>query len=383
MSDTPGMINRIASSSSSNISAAWKWIWPRQGATPISQGLDSEMFDRDDYPYSETFVREAIQNTLDARLDPSKPVVISFRFHRAALSHRRQFLEGAITYRKTANLAIPPEWSAGVIDWLTIEDFNAKGLVGDLKGRMSDFWNYWLNFNVSNKDGSGRGGRGIGRVTFLIASRIQAVIGLTRRISDNRMAACGMCVLKAVDEPEGLRSTHAYLASAETGSIYQLHDSLRFHSDLRQAFDLDGYENGTGLALVIPYPHEELTPSGILASAIEHFAPAIVAGSLVVRVNEDVLDEATIDNVAEYVSHLIHSKPIAEDVKRYLALIRAGMSPSPIDIDVPVLGKGLVQLRENSAIKKLQVSSEKGQTVALRISFPMVRNGKADRKSVV
>jgi hypothetical protein len=50
---------------------------------------------------------------------------------------------------------------------------------------------------------------------------------------------------------------------------------------------------------------------------------------LVVRVDDDVLDETTIDNVAEYVSHLIHSKPIAEDVNRYLALIRAGMSPSP------------------------------------------------------
>lgn len=49
----------------------WKWIWPSVGAVPINQGLDTEMFDRLDYPYSETFVREAIQNTLDARLDPS------------------------------------------------------------------------------------------------------------------------------------------------------------------------------------------------------------------------------------------------------------------------------------------------------------------------
>src|SRR5882757_2598845 len=99
MSDTSGMMNRIPQRPSASISSDWKWIWPRQGATPLSQGLDSEMFDRDDYPYSETFVREAIQNTLDARLDPSKPVVISFRFHRAALADRRAFLEGAIAYR--------------------------------------------------------------------------------------------------------------------------------------------------------------------------------------------------------------------------------------------------------------------------------------------
>ncbi|WP_448029074.1 hypothetical protein [Bradyrhizobium liaoningense] len=340
------------------------------------------MFDRDDYPYSETFVREAIQNTLDARLDPAKPVVISFRFHKASLGGRREFLDGAISNRKAANLAVPIEWAANTIDWLTIEDFNARGLSGDLKSRMSDFWNYWLNFNVSNKDGSGRGGRGIGRVTFLIASRVQTVIGLTRRTADNRTAACGMCVLKAIDAPDGLRSTHAYLANNESGSIYQLYDSPEFHSQLRQAFNLDGYENATGLALVIPYPHEELTPSGILASAIEHFAPAILSGGLVVRVDDDQLDQATIDSVAEQVSYLIHSKPIAEDVKRYLQLIRAGMTSSPIDLDVPVLNKGLVQLRQAAAVKKLQLSSEKGQTVALRIVFPMIRNNKAETVSL-
>jgi site-specific DNA-cytosine methylase len=243
-------------------------------------------------------------------------------------------------------------------------------------------WNYWLNFNVSNKDGSGRGGRGIGRVTFLIASRLQAVIGMTRRISDNCKVACGMCVLKAVVEPEGLRSTHAYLASAESNSIYELHGSAKFLSDLQLAFNLDGYDSGTGLALVIPYPHEELTRSGILASAIEHFAPAILSGALVVRVDDDVLDHATIDNVAESVSYLIHSKPIAEDVTRYLSLIRAGMASSVVDIEVPALGKGLVQLRDNPIVKKVQISSEKGQTVALRISFPIVRNGRAEKVSL-
>ncbi len=30
----------------------WSWIWPNVGATPIHQGLDSEMFDRTDYPYA-------------------------------------------------------------------------------------------------------------------------------------------------------------------------------------------------------------------------------------------------------------------------------------------------------------------------------------------
>lgn len=139
----------------------WKWIWPSVGAVPINQGLDTEMFDRTDYPYSETFVREAIQNTLDARLDPSKPVIISFSFHRGRLAGRRQFLESLSGYRAKAKLGWPDDWHRDQITWLVVEDFNSRGLGGDLTSRTSDFWNYWLNFGLSNKDGSGRGGRGI------------------------------------------------------------------------------------------------------------------------------------------------------------------------------------------------------------------------------
>ncbi|MDP1932309.1 MAG: hypothetical protein Q8L60_12715, partial [Gammaproteobacteria bacterium] len=169
----------------------WGWIWPRVGATPVSQNTDSEMFDRMDYPYMETFVREAIQNTLDARLDLERPAVIHFKFHSGSMAALRPFLEGAVSLREAAGLPVPQEWHRDDISWLTIEDFNTKGLDGDLADRSGNFWNYWLNFGLSNKDGHGRGGRGIGRVTFLIASRMQAVVGFTRRKVDGRTAACG------------------------------------------------------------------------------------------------------------------------------------------------------------------------------------------------
>ena len=122
----------------------------------------------------ETFVREAIQNSLDARLDPNKPVYVNFTFHSDSIGPRRPYLEQVIAHRKKAGLEMPHEWSDDHVRWLVVEDFNSKGLCGSLASRTSDFWNYWLNFGLSNKDGSGRGGRGIGRVTFLIASRLQS-----------------------------------------------------------------------------------------------------------------------------------------------------------------------------------------------------------------
>ena len=110
------------------VKKSWNWIWPNVGATPINQGLDSEMFDRSDFPYYETFVREAIQNSLDARLDPTKPVSVNFTFRSDGIGPRRAFLEQVIEHRKSAGLAIPSEWDNGYVRWLLVEDFNSRGL---------------------------------------------------------------------------------------------------------------------------------------------------------------------------------------------------------------------------------------------------------------
>ena len=356
----------------------FSWIWPAVGATPINQGLDSEMFDRVDYPYTETFVREAIQNSLDARLDPTKPVFIRFSFHEEKLGKRAKFLKQAIEHRRAAGLPVPAAWDQGKISWITVQDSNTKGLLGDLADRKGDFWGYWLNFGLSNKTGTGRGGRGIGRVTFLIASKMHAVLGLTRRSTDNALAGSGMCVLKADLYDSTFRSTHAYLASSECGSIYDLHDTEEFHSQLEEAFALKSYtqEPGeTGLSLVIPYPHDELEENGILAAAVDHFAPAILNGTLIVEVGVDRLDRDSIVNVAPCVKEHIKSKAVAGGVKRYLNLIDCALKGVPASIDLPGASAKLADHRDSDVAINLRSALANGNNVIFDIAFPMTKNG--------
>lgn len=358
---------------------SWSWIWPNVGATPIHQGLDSEMFDRTDYPYSETFVREAIQNSLDARLDPAKPVVVNFAFHSDGIGPRRPFLEQVMNHRKKAGLEIPSEWTNGNVRWLVVEDFNSKGLGGDLGRRVSDFWNYWLNFGLSNKDGSGRGGRGIGRVTFLIASRLQSVIGYTRRSEDSSSAICGMAVLRAQEDGHDLKSTHAYLAEAEDGNIYVLHNSTEFQNRTRSAFAFTGYngEYQSGLGLAILYPHAELKAGSILAAAIENFAPAIMNGSLALKVDDRLLDASTIDAIALEIAEHLNDEAIKHDVGRYLELVRLAQTEnSPYTIKLPnAQNSDFEPLRNSSEIQALQKKIANEQDVVLEVVFPLVRKG--------
>jgi hypothetical protein len=353
----------------------WQWIWPRVGATPSSQNTDSEMFDRADYPYTETFVREAIQNTLDARQDTNAPAVIRFAFHRDGVGNRREFIAGAVENRLTAGFPPIPEWNKGEIDWVTIEDFNTKGLDGKLDDRLGNFWNYWLNFGVSNKDGAKRGGRGIGRVTFLIASRMQTVMALTRRVEDDLTVSCGMCLLRTMRTQNGaVRTTHAYLAESECEDVFKLHDSANFSDNFASAFRLNGYATApkaSGLALVIPYPHADLSPEGILASSIEHFAPAILNDSLVVEVDETVLNTTTIDVMAESLAPKIHTASIGADVERYLDLIRTGLSEC-VELRVDVTN-GLSSLRESAQVKSMREACLRGEKVSLRLAFEITK----------
>ena len=352
----------------------WKWIWPHVGAAPVSQGLDSEMFDRVNFPYSETFVREAIQNSLDARLSLSEPVRIHFTFHEDVCGQRKAFLANVIKFREKVELEIPEEWSAGRIKWLVVEDFNSKGLSGPLTRRTSNFWNYWLNFGLSNKDGSGRGGRGIGRVTFLIASRLQSVIGYTRRSKDGASAVCGMSVLRPQRDGNNFLSTHAYLAREENDSIYRLHNSEHFHEQIRNAFCFTGYDQEftSGLALAIPYPHDDLVPEGILAAAIENFAPAIMSGTLVLNVDGKELNASTIVEIAEDVSGRFNDEAIKTDVKRYLHLINRASEDVPEKIKW--IGSNFDDLREMDVVKSMQERLDNNQDIVLNIELPLVQN---------
>lgn len=350
----------------------WKWIWPGVGPTPSSQNTDSEMFDRADYPYTETFVREAIQNTLDARLDPGMPAIISFRFHAGELAKRRDYLAETVMFREQAEFPAIDEWNQDKINWITIEDFNTRGLGGELDDRLGDFWNYWLNFGVSNKEGAKRGGRGIGRVTFLIASRMQTVLALTRRHADTLRASCGMTLLKTMRLKKGgeVRTTHAYLASDTKGDVFELHQGPGFDDGLADAFDLHGYGVApytSGLALVIPYPHADLTADKVVAAAIEHFAPAIMKSQLVVKVDDVTIDATSIDTIAVEYAGSIHTPAIRNGARRYLELIRAADTTGfALVVD---LSKGLSALRESDTVRKMQEACETGATVSVSLTF--------------
>jgi hypothetical protein len=156
-------------------------------------------------------------------------------------------------------------------------------------------------------------------------------------------------------------------------SIFELHRSDAFHAQIVDAFKLSGYAvepHRTGLALVIPYPHADLTADGILASAVEHFAPAVLDGSLQVRVDDRILDKSTIDNIAADVAKHIHTEWIRNDTPRYLALLRHVKAAEAVIFDVSPAEK-LSGRRDSADAQKTAEGAECWRVCRLRVSFSL------------
>lgn len=364
-----------------------KWQWPAVGSSAVNYGLDSEIFDTEKIPHIQTFVREAVQNSLDARADNSKPVRVRFRFHSDEIGGRQTFLSDLREQKKSCGLPwCDEDWSADRISWLVVEDSNSSGLEGDLHSRTSDFWNYWLNFGISNKDGRGRGGRGIGRVTFLLASRIATVIGVTRRANDGVVAACGMGVLKPKEDGDDYKSSYSYLAEQAVKSVFKLYDDPGFYSDLSAKFGVADYNDpaNIGLSLIIPYPHESLEPDGVIAAAIENFAPAILGGDLVIEVDDHVVDHTSLDGQAVRVAeHFVH-RALKEDPSHILSLLRSASDEADLRITVESTSQNakLTDFVGQDDLTTIRQNFESDGLLKIELSIPVTREGKTNSSRV-
>ncbi|GAB5387830.1 MAG: hypothetical protein Alpg2KO_07980 [Alphaproteobacteria bacterium] len=393
-----------------------KWVWPKQGPTTVNQGMDSEIFDRKDHNISETFVREALQNSLDARIKGSiEPAKVRFTFHQGPYGQIAPYLDNLLEHRSRADLSPSSFSSSETVEWLTVEDFNTSGLQGSVTDRGSDFWMYWMNFGLSNKQSGQRGGRGIGRVTFLIASRTQSVLALTRRHGEAERHICGMALLKAGSYPSTetsgsteFKTSHSHFARQINEDVFDLHDTPGLADEFAEAFGLDGYsaEQNSGLALVVPFPHTDssadqasedgeerawLSADRILAAAVEHFAPAIVSRQLVVEVSTDnqtrTLSSTTLTETVQSVQDCLKDRAVAARPFVFLDYLSTNNETTGDQYNIEL--KSAVQ--RNVAFRKwmkshqreeIRKSLSEGEKVVLAISFPLRKNGNSERVSV-
>ena len=323
------------------------WRFARMSPSQVNQDpVQGEFFTAAaDLP--DRFVRESIQNSLDARRgDETVRVRFAFSGEQDALPvHAAQrWLAGLAPHLRalaslgsdgaTGTPAVGAEAEAmrSALDcldqpmtWLTVGDSGTTGLLGDIRANRereagNDFWGFFRSVGISPKGEDSGGSWGLGKWVFPDASRINAYLGVTHRMDEDHAMLMGMAMLMThhmttQDEGEVKYPPYGYFAAASPQDddawlplpVTADSDSARLVADAIAAFDLERRGDGPGLSVVVPFPRETgeedeevLTPATIARAVVVQYFLPIVRGDLeveIVRPGEDtrLIDATTID----------------------------------------------------------------------------------------
>lgn len=235
----------------------------------------------------QSLAREVIQNSLDARVNPNKPVRVTFD-----LEHiKRSTLPGldALTatfrncgrYWKDDKKAVhffkqAEEIAKGkTIPALRIGDYNTTGLLGDDDDRKENWYNL-IRCSGSSSKWAGEGGSfGIGKNAPFAASRMRVVLYST---FNTKKARAFQGVARLVTHQDGTRKLQATGYLGRDGGL-----SVRTASHIPKEYRRE--KPGTDL-VILGYQAEPDWDKQLIQSVLDSFWPAIHFGDLEVVVGE-------------------------------------------------------------------------------------------------
>src|SRR3990172_583681 len=277
----------------------WKFRHMHPGEMNIDP-IEAEFFSTEALgSLADAFVREAIQNSLDARI-PGATLRIRMLFPpppgMLRSERKARYMDNLAEHLNASHAALTklpaPDEPLG---FMVVEDFGTRGLQGDPRqsedeeidstGPRNDFYYFWRNIGRSRKQASELGRWGLGKTVFPAASRINSFFAITVRADDRRRLLMGQSVLK-IHKSGGKRFyPYGYFGRFEEEFAEPVDDRAlldQFCDDFHLARG-----DQPGLSVVVPYPDPELTREAIIPSIIRHYFLPIIGGDLVVEVIHD------------------------------------------------------------------------------------------------
>ena len=279
------------------------WIFPSNNYGTITGIGEAGIETFKGSPYC-SLAREICQNSMDARYDSNKPVVIefsSFTIANAAIPDYSKLTDAmnsclkfwteqnnkkTITFFKKATAVI----ESSVISVLRISDYNTTGLQGSDKEINSAWLNLVKASGVSGKEGSAGGSFGIGKSAPFACSDLRTLFYATKDI-DGLSAFQGIARLVSFREKGFLGKDKD---SITTGTGY--YSSDKRNSPIRECLSLDpNYkrtEYGTDI-FVLGFNKSTDWKAEIISSVLDEFLIAIFNGELEKNVTIQVLENDT------------------------------------------------------------------------------------------
>jgi hypothetical protein len=288
------------------MTAEWKFVkkYKNQKSREAMQGEFFANSSIDDETHA--LVREAIQNSLDAKIEGiSEPVSVRFGVccngPLTEKTMRKYITANAWNHfhAKNNGLMFPPDKEANC-NYLVYEDFGTTGLTGDVsqydykEGVENPFYYFMRAEGQSGKSEEDRGRWGVGKFVFPHASNIRSFFMLTNRYDDHQTMMAGQCILKSHEVKNESFTPDGWYGIFDDEDFQLANSDSEALADFTKDFGLVRQKDQTGLSIVIPYVSDELTFEGIAKHVVNEYFYPIIQNQLEVTVSNSELS-LTID----------------------------------------------------------------------------------------
>lgn len=247
---------------------------------------------------AQALVRESVQNSLDAKVKVPVRVQISVATKELPPQEAIDNLFfGAWEHLGASDngLQDPKPRPGTPCPYLTVEDFNTKGLSGDpsqtgpAPGDKNDFFNFFRAEGLSGKTGAELGRWGVGKFVFPRSSHASTHFGITIRESDCRRLMLGAVTLKG-HYLDG--DTDLFTPDGMYGK--QRHDGLvlpfEAPADIDRVAGLFKVQRELepGTSVIVPFiDPDDFTFEALVNAAISSYFTPLLAGRLELIVRHD------------------------------------------------------------------------------------------------
>ena len=402
--------------------AEWmpEWRFARMTDAQINENPVQGEFFTSESDLPERLVREAIQNSMDARID-NRTVRIRFAFSGDAdalsVDRAARYLDGLYPHFSAvaddhsgpgaAGHKAVEEGQAiddavqllyGEMPYLVVEDFGTTGLTGDLRQNAArqernNFWGFFRAIGIPVKGGEAGGSWGLGKWVFPDASRINSFVSVTHRQDEDRRLVMGMSVLKTHMVNDRKYPPYGHFAAAsELDDFDWLQmpvDSVESPNFVNIAIDDFGLQRreGTGLSIIIPWPWDELDADGIARAVLTQYFVPIVRGDLVVEIkNRDggtrTIDSRSIDDHVQSITASDRDDESPSSMLRVVQLARwaTGLDPAKHE-EAWVPSRSYNPLDEDHGqlnLEELRQQFSRGEPLAFALYTEVRRKSEAD-----
>lgn len=336
------------------------WIFTKKTAGERTRDpVTSEFFSQKAIKNAgEALIREAVQNSLDARKDRKNGkarIRIYVSGAKGALSperHKHWFGSAWSHYEAEKNGLRPNTIGKDIpCRFLVFEDFETKGLIGDRMqyevkpGVKNSFFYFFRAEGATEKDADRLGRWGIGKQVFPRSSKAQSLFGYTE--TDEGAFLMGSCILKhhAVEgvtyRPDGYLATKTSLPNGENLAMptSDTEELQRFRRD----FSIARLPGEHGLSVVVPWLDEGEDGSSVgfssdamCLSLIEGYFAPILEGRLEAEIEEDSevtrINASTFDETLSNLLQKTTDERRIKEIKRAMSHIKLAQAAKARDV---------------------------------------------------